>query len=108
MTTTDLSNKLKTVTANTFEDAAPPGLTEYIVWAVYGYSIIVGDDSAQVRIPRVQIDAYTQAADPRGTGGFFEQVMTALDELMIVYTVEDTGWDPDAAAMRLILQCDVA
>ena len=72
MTTTDLSNKLKTVTANTFEDAAPPGLTEYIVWAVYGYSIIVGDDSAQVRIPRVQIDAYTQAADPRGTGGFFE------------------------------------
>jgi len=108
MTCTELETALKTVTAEVYNLAAPAGLTEYIVWAVYGYTLVIGDDAVQVRIPRVQVDAYTQAADAADDGGFFDQVMGVLDGLGLVYTVEDTGYDPDAATMRLIIQTDVA
>lgn len=108
MTCSDLDRKLLTVTDDVYTPSAPPGVTEYITWAVYSYTLIRGDDAVQIRIPRVQIDAYTQAADASDDGGFFDRVMTALDELGLAYSVQDTGYDNDAAAMRLIIQCDVA
>jgi hypothetical protein len=108
MTCSELETALKTATPEVYNLAAPAGLTEYVVWAVYGYTLIGGDDAVQVRIPRVQIDAYTQAEDAGDEGGLFARVMDVLDGLGLVYTVEDTGYDPDALAMRLIIQCDVA
>lgn len=108
MTCSDLDRQLLTVTADVYSPSAPAGLTEYITWAIYRYSLIRGDDAAQIRVPRVQIDAYTQAADAAEDGGFFDSVMTALDALGLAYSVQDTGYDNDAAAMRLIIQCDVA
>ena len=108
MTCSDLETSLKTATADVYNLAAPEGLTKYIVWAVYGYNLVYGDDAAVIRIPRVQIDAYCQDADAADDGGFFAQVLDILDGLQLAYSVQDTGYDPDAASMRLIIQCDVA
>lgn len=108
MTCSDLDQALQAVTNNVYTPSAPPGVTEYITWAVYSYNLICGDDECVIRIPRVQIDAYTQAADAADAGGFFDRVLTALDGLDLAYAVQATGYDPDAASMRLIIQCDVA
>lgn len=107
MTCSELEAALKELTPYVYENAAPPDVTEYIVWAVYGYAAIVGDDGVQIRIPRVQIDAYSQGSGAELEGGFFDTLMDALDALPLAYSVEDVGYDHDAAAMRLILQCDV-
>lgn len=110
MTCSALESALKTVCPDTYRDAAPPGLAEYIVWAVYRYDTVYGDNGASFRVPRVQIDAYTQntEAGADGMNSFFERVFQALDEIGLSYEVHDTGYDPDAAAQRLILQASVA
>lgn len=108
MTCSNLDAALKTVTADTYHLAAPAGLTEYIVWAEYSLTPVRGDDRAQMHIPRVQIDAYTQDDTPVEGNSFFQAVLGVLDALELCYGVQECGYDPDAASMRLIIQCDVA
>lgn len=69
---------------------------------------VTGDDEVQVRIPRVQIDAYSQTDGPLDGHSFFGAVMGVLDGLKLPWAMQDYGWDHDAAALRLIIQVDVA
>ena len=111
MTGSDLSSALSSYCSHTYHLAAPEGLTEYIVWAEYGLKPIRGDDRTQLIIPRVQIDAYCQedaTLDALPTAGFLAGLLAALDGIELAYEVQECGYDPDAAATRLILQCDVA
>ena len=108
MTCSQLETALKTATADVYHLAAPEGLTEYVVWAEYNLTQIRGDDRAQIQIPRVQIDAYTQDDTPIEANSFFQAVLGVLDAMELCYGVQECGYDPDAASMRLIIQCDVA
>ena len=107
MTCSDLDAALRTLTAKVYQDAAPPGETDYIVWSVYGFTLVVGDDGVQIRIPKVQIDAYCQSAGAALTGGLFDLILDELDALPLCYSMQDVGYDHDAAAMRMIVQCEV-
>ena len=108
MTCSDLERALKAAVDPVYHLAAPPGITEYVVWHEYGLDNVRGDDRAQIRVPRVQIDAYTQDDTPLEGNPLFQAVLDVLDELELCYAVQDVGYDHDAAAMRMIVQCDVA
>ena len=115
MTCTQLETALKAAletardkTGVVFHLLAPAGVTEYLVWAEYNLTEVRGDDRCQVQIPRVQIDAYTQDDTPVESNTFFQAVLGVLDALELCYGVQECGYDPDAASVRLIIQCDVA
>ena len=109
MNCSDLDAALKAVCVRTYHLGAPERLTEYeyIVWREYDVGTIYGDDISVVRIPRVQIDAFSQDDTPLDEHPFFGAVMDALDELELAYSVESYDYDDDAALMRLIIQTDV-
>lgn len=107
MSCSELETALREATENVFQNAAPASYTEYIVWAVYGYTQLIGDDAVVMSVPRVQIDVYSQEDGAELEGGFFEDVRGVLDGLALPYAVPEVGYDPDAAAMRMILQLDV-
>ena len=106
MTCSELDAALRELADNVYKDAAPPGVYEYVVWAVSGYRTVLGDDGVQMRIPKVQIDLYSQADTADIEGGFFDTLLEGLDELGLVYSVQDVGFDHDAAAMRCIIQLE--
>lgn len=106
MTLSELINALEAVCESTYHRGAPSGVTDYIVWHEYGMRPVNGDDAAQIRITRVQIDAVTQ--DDGATEGMFTDVMDALDALGVPYSVEDISFDDSLMAMRCIIQCEVA
>lgn len=108
MTCSALELSLKTVTSDVYHLGAPQGLTEYIVWEEYNFTPILGDNRVQLLIPRVQIDAYTQDDTPVESNTFLQAVLGVLDALELCYSMQECGYDPDAASMRLIIQCDVA
>lgn len=108
MTCSDLETALKAEIDPVYHLSAPVGVTEYVVWHEYGAAAVIGDDRTQILIPRVQIDAYTQDDTPLDSNPLFQTVLGVLDGLDLPYSVQDAGYDNDAAAMRLIIQCDVA
>lgn len=108
MTCTELEAALQQATENVFHYAAPPGYTEHIVWAEYQLNQVWGDDGSQLIIPRVQIDVYSQDSSPLESHALFQTVLGILDDLELCWSLQDTGYDHDAAATRLIIQCDVA
>ena len=63
MSLSDLEALLKGVCPDTYRDAAPEGLSRYVVWGQDGTAALYGDDSAALILPRVWIDAYTQSHD---------------------------------------------
>ena len=108
MTCSDLETALKAATADVYHHAAPAGLTDYVVWEEYSLRPIIGDDRTQLLIPRVQIDAYTQDDTPIESNTYFQAILGVLDALDLPYAIQDMGYDHEAAAVRLIIQCDVA
>lgn len=104
MTLQTLSAALAAVCPDTYELAAPKGKLEYVVWAVYLWETVPGDDAAQLRAPKVQLDVVAQSS----TAALFDSVMSALDTLHLPYDVISFGYDPEYAAVRLILQLVVA
>ena len=100
MTLQSLDSILKAVCTDSYHLAAPAGLNRYVVWHEYGLQPVPGDDSVQVRIPRVQIDILWQEL----TDTLAEDVMAALDLWCQSYEVTDYGYDDEYAAMRCILQ----
>lgn len=52
---------LKDVCPDTYREAAPEGLSRYVVWGQDGTAALYGDDSAALILPRVWIDVYTQS-----------------------------------------------
>ena len=61
MSLSDLDALLKDVCPDTYRDAAPEGLSRYVVWGQDGTAALYGDDSAALILPRVWIDVYTQS-----------------------------------------------
>lgn len=94
---------LKTVCPQTYELAAPANATRCIVWNVYGYSHVIGDDGCLVQIPKVQLDVFNQSSfDP-----LFTDVQAYLTALHIPYSVQDIAYDPDYELLRMIIQLEL-
>lgn len=92
--------RLKQLCPRTYELAAPPKETRYIVWSHYGYETVRGDNGIVAHYPRVQLDIITQSAsDPLP-----EAVMDLLEAMELPWEPIDRGYDDDFAAMRCILQ----
>lgn len=108
MTCSDLEKALREAVEPVYHLTADEGQTQYVVWHEYGMNTVRGDDRAQLHVPRVQIDAYTQDDTPLEGNEYFQAVLGVLDALELCYSVQDVGYDNDAAVMRLIIQCDVA
>ena len=63
MSLSELEALLKNICPDTYRDAAPEGLSRYVVWGQDGTAALYGDDSAALILPRVWIDVYTQSHD---------------------------------------------
>ena len=63
MSLSDLDALLKGVCPDTYREAAPEGLSRYVVWGQDDTTALYGDDSAALILPRVWIDVYTQSHD---------------------------------------------
>ncbi len=107
MTFCDLETAMRAVCPSVSRDAAPAGERDYIVLSTYGLGGYHGDNRAELRVPRFQIDAYSQDAAATDPDGWFLPVLEALDELGLPYAVQDIGYDPDSASMRCIVQGDL-
>lgn len=104
MTLQELENALKAVCPATYELAAPKGALRYIVWHRYFWHFIEGDDSKQLRVPKIQLDIISQTnGDP-----IFDDVLDTLDELQQNYDIIEYGYDQEYAAIRMIVQLVVA
>lgn len=61
MSLSEFDALLKGVCTDTYREAAPEGLSRYVVWGQDGTAALYGDDSAVLILPRVWIDVYTQS-----------------------------------------------
>lgn len=103
MTLQDLDAALKTVCPETYELAAPKGSLRFIVWNAYGWQSIAGDDSQQLRCPKIQLDIVSQTYHD----ALFDGILDKLSELQQTYDVAALSYDPDFAAIRMIVQLTV-
>lgn len=100
MTLQEFDSALKAVCPDTYELAAPKGLSRYVVWAKYGVQSAFGDDMNVVDLPKVQIDIVSDIPDDT----LVEEICAVLWLACLTYSVESTGYDPDYNANRTILQ----
>lgn len=107
MTFSELKGLLEASGLRCFEYAAPSGTADYIVMSPYALRELHGSDRAAMRWVRCQLDCYSQRADADREGGIFEFILNTLDGCGLPYSVEDCSYDHDAAAMRMIVQCDL-
>lgn len=107
MTFSELKASLEAGGLDCHEYIAPPGAAEYIVLNPYRLRGMQGDDRAVMRWMRCQLDCYSQNPDAGEAGGAFEFILNTLDGYGLPYSVEDCSYDNDAAAMRMIVQCDL-
>lgn len=108
MTYIDLEKALQTVSANVYRDAAPAGVTEYIVWSIYSCAVIHGDNHGVMVVPRVQVDAYTQSPTAGDSGGLFTKLIDLMVDLNLAYEIADVSFDEATASRRMILQLSAA
>lgn len=107
MTYSGLSAALTAAGWTCYKNGAPKGKTEYIVLAPYSVGRLRGDDGDALRWTRCQLDCYSQEADADLETGKFVSILDTLVNLDLPYSVQDLSYDDDAAALRLILQCDI-
>lgn len=107
MTFGELKASLEAAGARCYEYAAPSGVTEYIALSPYALRELRGSDRAAMRWVRCQLDCYSQRPDADRDGGVFEFILNTLDGCGLPYSVEDCSYDHDAAAMRMVVQCDL-
>lgn len=100
MTLREFENKLKQVSDDVYEDAAPPKTLNYVVWHKYGTQSGYGDDSNIFGIPKVQLDIVTQTRDSI----FADDILAALWAMNLPYSIQSEGYDQDYNAFRTIVQ----
>lgn len=100
MNLSDLETALKTVTDKVYEREAPSGERRYIVWSVYNFDGVQGDDHAVLRLPRVQLDVYWQSR----MDTLLDETFIVLDYWRIPFDVQDLTWDDERMLHRAILQ----
>lgn len=107
MTFSGLKQMLEDAGHRCFKDEAPAHEAEYIVMSVYLPRRLAGDDGAPLWWWRCQLDCYSQDGAADLEGGAFESILDILDRSGCPFAVQSNGYDRDAAAMRMIVQCDV-
>ncbi len=100
MNLSDLKTALELVTDQVFEREAPAGARRYIVWHVYNFEQIRGDDHAPLRLPRVQLDIYWQSR----MDTILDELISVLDYYRLPFDVQDLTWDDERMLNRAILQ----
>lgn len=103
MSYASLLSELKILCPDSYDVAAPAGLTRFVVAHRYAESSVYADDSNVWDFPRVQIDVYTQSPDD----SLPEDVKLLLRTWCCPYTVQSMAWDDDTALWRTILQTEV-
>ena len=100
MTLQEFAARWKEAVPETYHLQAPAGLTRFVAWHAYTASAVRGDDRNQMDAPKVQMDiVYHNDLDP-----IVDDVLGALWLMDLPYDIISEGYDPDYAAMRLILQ----
>lgn len=107
MTSSELEAALKALCPTTYHGGGP-AKNKCIIWQEYRLKAVAGDNGAQLRIPRVQIDAYCQESNAAEPEGFFVSILDTLDSLGLAYDEPDIGYDEDSNMLRCIIQCDLA
>lgn len=107
MTFSGLKEMLEAAGHRCFKDEAPSGETDYIVLSIYLPRRLYGDDGAPLWWHRCQLDCYSQDGSADLSGGVFESILDIIDRAGCPFSVMESGYDRDAAAMRMIVQCDV-
>ncbi len=100
MTLPELETALKTVCPDVYELAAPPGLSQYVVYQAYGFETVFGDDCNMIDAPKVQIDILWQSLP----NSLMPSVLDKLRSLSQPFTVVGLGYDDEYAAMRCTLE----
>lgn len=104
MTMEKLLELLKTVCTDSYEYAAPQGVTRCIVAHTYAGRSFYGDDANVLDIQKAQLDILTQ--DISDT--LSDDVCGVLREARLPYSVEAwKSYDDDWAAIRTILQLEL-
>lgn len=83
--------------------AAPSGTTRGVIIHTYGAEGVLGDNTTQLTVPRVQLDLLWQ--DPSDT--ILDDVEGVLRDAFQAFVVDDIAYDDDYACMRAILQLEL-
>ena len=100
MTLSALESLLQGVCPETYRYGAPPSAARRLVWAEYGTNNLIGDDVAQLSIPLIQIDVYTQSENDT----LAADVITALANNGQYCEVMGIEYDDETMTLRTILQ----
>ena len=100
MKLSELEAVLRSVCSDTYRYGAPPSAARRLVWAEYGTNDLIGDDVAQLSIPLVQIDVYTQSENDT----LAADVITALANSGQYCEVMGIEYDGETMTLRTILQ----
>lgn len=100
MTLQEFEANLKEAVPETYHLQAPAGSVRYVAWHTYYASSVRGDDRNQLDAPKVQLDIVYQSTQDT----IVDDVLAALWLMDLPYEIIYEGYDPDYAAMRVILQ----
>ena len=100
MTLQEFEDGLKAAVPETYPLQAPAGKTRYVAWHTYSASSVRGDDRNQLDAPKVQLDIIYQSDQDT----IADDVLAALWLMDLPYEIISEGYDPDYAAMRVVLQ----
>lgn len=100
MTYSAVLARLRSRGFDVYEDAAPAKLEEHIVGTCYGYRTVYGDNGAQLRIPRCQLDCYAQSRET------LMSILDIVDSMGVNSFVEPPAYDDEAKSYRMIVQFD--
>lgn len=100
MTLQEFEASLKDAVPETYNLQAPAGEVRYVTWHTYSGSSVRGDDRNQLDAPKVQLDIVYQSTQDT----IVDDVLSALWLMDLPYEIISEGYDPDYAAMRVILQ----
>lgn len=100
MTLQEFEASLKEAVPETYNLQAPARAVRYVTWNTYSGSSVRGDDRNQLDAPKVQLDIVYQSTQDT----IVDDVLAALWLMDLPYEIISEGYDPDYAAMRVILQ----
>lgn len=100
MTLQEFEANLKAAVPETYPLQAPAGKTRYVSWNSYTAASVRGDDRNQLDAPKVQLDIVYQSDQDT----IVDDVLAALWLMDLPYEIISEGYDPDYAAMRVVLQ----
>lgn len=99
----NLYEALTRLFSDTYDRAAPHGLTRFAVLSRYGAESLTGDGRNLMDFPRCQLDVWFQDPDDE-LPDLFCEFLSALD---LPYQLMDESFDDELALFRVIIQLEV-